>query len=223
MKFHGYRYSPVILMLLGAVLLGCEKKESEAPLIIEKVEPLSYFPAFPNSWWKYNNGDTLKVAPAYETHIFNSSSYTAVEDLDTLRLPRLILNGFFNPQDSLAYILEHSISKASNSSYRDPSFIKLLTTTEGSNFVIKSSWMGMGLNGRTTRIDTSIVVQGRTFENVIEVIHYVVGCPGTFQDCTVSREYYAKDVGLIRRDNKELFDSQFSTEFELVDYSISFP
>ena len=105
-------------------LISCENDNALKPedivvndtntVVYDTIKPLEYFPAYPGSYWVYNNGETLKV-DGYEKYIYNTAGYTAVPDYDTIVIPKLILNGIFNNPDSYAYVKEYSISKSSNS------------------------------------------------------------------------------------------------------------
>src|SRR5690554_623931 len=133
----------LITVLVG--LISCEKDKETKPndnIVYDTIKPLDYFPAFPGSYWIYDNNDTLKVADQYEKYIFNSAGYTAEPDYDTLILPKLILNGIYNGVDTFAYVKENSISKKSNSNYRDPAFQELFNVNEGGQFVFQGHHAG---------------------------------------------------------------------------------
>lgn len=188
--------------------------------IPETVYPLPYFPAYPGSYWIYQNNLTLRVADQYEEYIFNKNSYDDVPDYDTLLLPKLIANGIFNGPDSFAYVKEYSISKAKNSGYRDPAFYGILSEEEGARFPITGSFGGYQTIGKTIKVDTTITVNDVEFQHVIIVIRYDAACPMSNEVCATQKEYYARDVGLIRRENRE-YPNGMVTTLELVDYKIN--
>ena len=210
--------------IIGAlsILIGfisC-KKDKE----YDKIEPLEYFPAFPGSYWIYDNNDTLKVE-GYEKYTYNSSFYTATDEYVTLVLPKLTLNGIFNQKDAFAYLKEYSLSKSSNSNYRDPAFIELLSLIEGAEFTISAPWQGSQMLGKTIKVDTSIFIGTKKYENVIVTIHFDYACVSITgrspENCAFVKEYYAKNIGLIKRERRYHFDSTFVKDFQLIDYKIN--
>lgn len=187
---------------------------------------MEYLPAFPGSYWIYDNNDTLKVADQYEKYIFNSAGYTAVPDYDTLMLPKLILNGVFNQPDTYAYLNEYSISKSNESNYRDPAFKELLSLTEGSEFTIGGAIQGHKIKGKTIKVDTTIYIGTTEYKNVIMTIQYdyacVLGTGGSPEDCATLREYFAKDVGLIKRETRNYpIEIEFVKDIELIKYKLN--
>jgi len=216
----------VITVLIG--LISCEKDNETIPkdiFVYDTIKPLDYFPAFPGSYWIYDNYDTLKVADQYEKYIFNSAGYTAEPDFDTLILPKLILNGVFNSPDTFAYVNGYSISKSNMSNYRDPAFKELLSLTEGSEFTIEGAIQGHKITGKTIKVDTAINIGTTIYENVIITIQFdyafVSGTGDSPEDCATLREYYAKGVGLIKRETRNYpIDTNFVKDFELIKYEI---
>ncbi len=219
-----------IILGIFALLLGlsaCEKADQTTlndKVIYETVKPLDYFPAFPGSYWVYDSNDTLKVADQYEKYIFNTAAYDAVPDYDTLMLPKLILNGVLNAPDTFAYVNEYSISKAKTSHYKDPAFKTLLSLTEGAEFAIGGAIQGHKITGKTIKVDTTITVGNTVYEDVIVTIQFddacVNGTGGTPEDCATMKIYFAKDIGLIKREKRnESLD--FVTDIELVEYKIN--
>ena len=193
--------------------------------LYDTIKPLEYFPAYPGSIWIYDNNDTLKVESQYEKFIFNSAGYAAVADYDTLILPKLILNGIYNPNDTFGYVREYSISQSNESNYRDPAFKEFLSLTEGAEFTIGGAIQGHKMTGKTIKVDTTIYIGTKKYENVIMTIQYdyacVSGTGGTPEDCATLREYYAKDVGLIKREKRNYpIGTDFVKDIELIKYEI---
>jgi len=216
-----------MVVLIG--MIACNKSNPPQPQTVnivtyDTIKPSSYFPAYPGSYWVYDNDDTLKVEK-YEKYVFNSAGYTALPDFDTLILPKLILNGIYNQNDVFAYVNGYSLSKSNNSDYRDPSFKYFLSLTEGSEFAIGGAFQGHQIKGKTIKVDTSIYIGTTHYENVIMVIQFdyacIVGIGGTPEGCATLREYYAKDVGLIKRETRNQLDGEFVKDIELVKYVIN--
>ncbi len=213
-----------LTVLIG--LISCKKNNETKPddtVIYDTIKPLEYFPALPGSYWIYDNNDTLKV-DRYEKYAFNSAGYTAEPDYDTLILPKLILNGVYNQYDSFAFVNGYSISKPSNSSYRDYAFKDLLAETVGSTFYISSSWTGHKNEGKTIKQDTTVFINGAKYNNVLITIQYDTYWQSmgvTIDNCSYLKEYYAKNVGLIKREKRNYpIDTVFVKDIELVKYDI---
>jgi hypothetical protein len=199
------------------------KPATPTPLMLDTIKPLEYFPAYPGSYWKYSNNATMRVSDQYMMYVYNSASYSAPPHYDTLVLPQLSTEGIYPVGgDSYMYINEYSRSKGSPSSYRDPAFAGILETTEGKLFAIGGAFQGHAKAGQTIKTDTSIFIGTQQYEHVIVTVEfdyacrYVGGLP--VEECAYKREYYAKDIGLIKR---EIKDSIFKTAFELVEYNIN--
>jgi len=209
-------------------LISCKKSNDILPddvIVYDTIKPLEYFPAFPGSYWIYDNNDTLKVADQYKMYIFNTAGYSAIPVYDTLILPKLILNGVFNPPDTFAYVKEYSISKSSRSNYRDPVFKGILSLNEGSEFVIGAASHGHRITGKTIKVDTTIFIGSNEYRNVIITIHFDYACVnstgGTPEECASVREYYAKNIGLIKRERRNYpVETDFIKEIGLIKYEI---
>ncbi len=219
---------PVFIFGILAVsvwLVSCEKGNGSGPDIFDTIKPLEYFPAYPGSFWVYDSNDTLR-ADTYEIYVYNIAGYDAEPVYDTLVLPRLVLNGVFNPGDAYAYVKGYSITKPGMSSYRDPPFKELLSLTEGAEFIIGGESFGHRIAGRTVKVDTVIHIGTTIYENVIMTIHFDYACVsstgGTPEECATLREYYARDVGLIKRERRNHpLEAEFVKDIELVEFSIN--
>ena len=192
----------------------------------DTIKPLDYFPAFPGSYWIYDNYDTLKVADQYEKYIFNSAEYSAVPDYDTLYLPKLILNGVYNPTDTFAFVREYSISKAGKSDYRAPSFKYIISEYEDSTFIIGGRIENHQIMGKTIKTDTSVTVGTKTYDDVLITIELDIACneQGGYpiDSCAYKREFYANGVGLIKRESGGYIPNEnWITDFELKNYHIN--
>ena len=217
------------LIFLG-MLISCNKDiEIQAInnfVAFDTIKPMEFFPAYPGSYWIYDNNETLKVANQYEKYIYNSAGYTSEPEYDTLVLPKFILNGIYNQGDTFAYLKEYSLSKSSSSNYRDPAFKKLLSLTEGSEFVIGEAVQGHKTTGKTIKVDTSIFIGTQKYENVIVIIQFDNSFLSEFaqtpEECAFLREYYAKNIGLIKREKRNYpMDTVFIKDIEITKYEIN--
>ena len=202
--------------------ISCDINNDTIPNVeyFDTIQPLEYFPAYPGSYWVYSNNDTLRVANQYEEYEYNSASYDAEPEYETLILPKLILNGIFNNTDSFAYVNGNSISKRIGSNYRDPAFKELLSLEEGTLFTIGGAFQNYQITGKTIKVDTTIIIGGITYENTIITIEYDEGCVSgaltSPENCAYKKEYYAKNIGLIKREKKNGLDTTYIADFELV-------
>lgn len=219
-----------LLVLSLPFFLCCEKETKPKPVIsgeiYDTIKPSEYFPAYPGSYWVYDNNDTLKVADQYQKYIFNSAGYSAEPDYDTLILPKLILNGIFNSGDKYAFVKDNSISKRSNANYRDPAFQELFSISEGGRFIFQAKHAGTShyCCGETIKKDTTISIGNKTYENVIITIHYDEYWMESPFVCGYKKEYYAKNIGLIKREIRNYpLETKFRTVLVLDEYFINNP
>lgn len=140
-------------------------------------------------------------------------------DYDTLVLPKLLLNRIYNSDDPFAYVHEYSISKATTSNDRDPAFKGFLSLTEGDEFTIGGAFQNHKISGKTINVDTTILIGATNYDHVIVTIQYDYACitatGGTPEGCATIREYYAKDVGLIKREKRNPANNEYVKDIEI--------
>ncbi len=134
------------------------------------------------------------------------------------------MNNIYNSPDTFAFVKEYSISKANNSSYRDRAFKGILSLNEGDEFIIGARFQEHMWRGKTIEKDISVLIGNVSYDSVIVTIQFDDACIHygglTAEECAILKEYYAKNIGLIKRESKHYPDSVFKTDFELVDYVI---
>lgn len=218
-----------ITVLIG--MLSCKKDKvtkSNKSVVYDTIKPLEYFPAYPGSYWIYDSNDTLKVLDQYEKYIFNSAGYTSEPDYDTLILPKLKLSSVFNSTDTFSYVNGYSISKSHGSNYRDPAFKGILSLTNNSEFTIGGAIQGHKITGKTIKVDTTIIIGTTEYKNVIMTIQFDYACVSVTENspenCATLREYFAKNVGLIKRETRNFpTETDFVKDIELIKYEINRP
>ena len=197
-------------------LINSCKREDES---IEKIVPEAYFPAYPGSYWIYTNQDTLQVNPTYEKCTYRSSPFDAVPEYATLLLPRLKNNEIFGG----CFIKGYEITNLSGLAH-DQYFREILSETQGREFYITSSYSGFQRRGVTITNDTTLSINGKIYENVIITLQYDMHWVDqgiALNECAYLKEYYAKDVGLIRRESRYFpVEIAFKVDFEIVKYEI---
>lgn len=185
--------------------------------VYDTIKPFDYFPAFPGSYWVYNNGDTLRVEDNYKLCIYNDAYYLYPPNFDTVYLPKFLPNSIYGDVFIKGYLITN------HGGYKDPPFRFILSETVGASFYV-ASLVSSKVEGMTIKKDTSIIVNGITYNNVIITIQYDTHFSMYYppMECAGVKEYYAKGIGLIRREVRSFpFDSIFSVDCELVDYNIS--
>lgn len=194
-----------IISILGLLLWSCRKDEL---VDYKTIEPLSYFPAYPGSYWVYNNGDTMKVSDFYEPS--GSVEYAQNGIKTFLLFPKLLANQTFSTSN--IYINEYQFE----GSFKWP----FLSITDGDVFAVSNYSQGHQRFRKTIKKDTSIVIGNTTYSKVIVVAEFESLC-GYGEECYELKYYFAEDVGLIKREYRNWQDSLFYSEFELETFFIN--
>ena len=196
--------SGLVFMLVAVLLLtSCKKNDS-----YNYVYPKTYLPAYPGSYWDYSNGERSSVDPEYQLYSYETSVSSNVKS-GTVYVPRL--DG--------QYLYEYSITQ--NSTVYPVK--KLLEETVSSDPWVVNVLNNEKIDRETTQILDSLVIhypgKDSVFRNVVVVVEYIDSL--TAQRWNV-KEYYAKNVGLIRRDINNPWDNQDSVvEKEIRGYFIN--
>ncbi len=181
-----------LLLVSALAFSGCEKESDPV-----YVTPKSYLPAYPGSYWDYTDGTRLKTASDYVQHQYqlapNSTDNSAVK-----------LVPYYNSQ----YLYEYQV-------WQDvPLFPlkKLLSESATENPWVVNEVNGVKIYRKTTRILDSLIVSYPPFNATSDSIFYSVIEVVEYNDTLGvarwnTREYYAKNVGLIRTDINNPFDS----------------
>lgn len=194
----------LLLALLTFGLFSCNKGDE-----IAFVPPLDYLPAYPGSYWTYTNGQRIITANNYVEHQY-LLGVTSTEMSDVKKVP--VYDG--------KYLYEYEITQAST---QFP-LKKLLQEETG------DAWQVNLINGQkimrktiatgdTLFIDQLGTAAADTFLNVIQVVEYVDSLSA---DNWYLKEYYAKNIGLIRTEIDNPFDTLPAIiEKEIIDYHIN--
>ena len=103
-------------------------------------------------------------------------------------------------------------------------FWEMLRENKGEQWSLSKSWSGHQEWGETIKTDTSITINSTTFNKVLITKQWDRGWFGiTPDDHWRVREYYAKNVGLIKRESRihYPFDTTFVIEYTLLNYHIN--
>ena len=184
--------------------LGCNK-DSEIAFVV----PLDYLPATPGSHWTYTNGERIMTGNSYVEHRYmlgtESSELSEVKKV---------------PVYDSEYLYEYKITQAST---QFP-LKKLLEEKEG------EAWQINLINGQKVMRqavafnDSFPITQLGTadttwYTNVVEVVEFLDSAKA---ENWYLKEYYAKNVGLIRTDIDNVFDTLSAIiEKEIIDFYIN--
>jgi len=189
-----------LLLILFGLLSSCEK---DNPLSI--VYPKEYLPAYPGSWWLYSNGEQVTVQPEYVAHSYqasvNSPKYT-----DEKMVP--CING--------NYLYEYSITQ-----YSTTYPLKTLLQEKPG-----AAWKVSEVNGEIIYRQTiakldSIRIYTPSFGIQTDSLYKDVLVVVEYSDTLTAKkwnlkEYYAKNVGLIRVDVNDPFYSKDSVTQKVI-------
>jgi hypothetical protein len=164
----------------------------------DTVFPLSYFPVFPASYWKYSdsNGDTMTIRT---DSLYQLDYYTVMgAPSDTFFVP------VYNNQKVWGYEV-HSGPTSFSGSYP---FKKILSETlaVGSSWNIYH-WSGTSIDRMIMAKDTTINIFGNTYYPTIVVKEYY-GAGGPPNYPWIAKRYYTKNIGLVK---EEIYNNQNST------------
>jgi hypothetical protein len=195
----------LILMLIG-LLSSCGK---DNPLTI--VYPKEYLPAYPGSYWDYSNGERVTVQPEYVAHNYqasiNSPDYTEEKMVPCI-------NG--------DYLYEYSITQFSTT-YP----LKTLLQDKPGKAWIVNEVNGEIIYRQTIALLDSIYIYEPSFGIQTDSLYKDVLVVVEYSDTLTAKkwnlkEYYAKNVGLIRVDVNDPFYSKDSvTQKVIIGYHIN--
>lgn len=210
MAMSQFKISVVFGMLL--FFTACKKHNStqtgKTNLTYDTIKPLSYFPAYPGSYWKYidSNNDTIvyKTDSIYkkDNYVIGAAAFVS----DTFYVP------FYDGFPIWGY--ESHTGPISNSGSYPLTRILSDTLPVGSDWVIYN-WSGTAVNRKISAKDTTIVIQGTSYFPTIVVEEYYSA--GIFTFTWIARRYYTQNIGLIREDihnlNSNTVNSRLLAEY----------
>lgn len=74
----------------------------------DTIFPSDYFPAYPGSYWMYDNNETLKVDSEYIFYKYYKPDCS--NEMDSVYLPRMNKSTMFNSGDNFVYVLKNMVS-----------------------------------------------------------------------------------------------------------------
>jgi len=198
-----------LFIVFFGLLTSCTKEDA-----LTIVYPKEYLPAYPGSWWVYSNGERVTVQPEYVAHSYqpsiNSNDYTS-EKL----VPCIDGN----------YLYEYSITQ-----YSTLYPIKKLLEES----VSQKPWIVNEVNGeiiyRQTikKLDSMYIYKPSFGTPVVDTLFKSVLVVVEFSDTLTAakwntKEYYAKNVGLICTEINNPFDTLNPViQKVIIDYYINY-
>jgi hypothetical protein len=187
---------------------------STAPPVHDTIRPTPYFPAFPGSWWKYENQQGIYTDHTEQTYQKDWYSYY---DHNTPYVPH-------NTDTAYVPIYVSGTSRRAIWGSRERKHTTYdgtrLFTIINDSLALGAEWTfyyaqtHMSTRGRLLTKDTTITGKGKTFEHVMRVGYYTYNLYA--QNPILWWDYFAKDIGLVRTETSA--DTTW-----LVDYYINKP
>lgn len=193
----------ILLFILLQLFSSCKKEKR-----YEIIYPLSYFPVYPGSWWKYvdSNNDTIIIRTDH--------SYQEDYDVDFTNTSETYLVPVYDGTPIWGY--EAHVGSGGSTYYRH--FQKIISETDpiGTTWAIASRDNTRWIRKISAK-DTTIIINDVSYYPTIVVDQFW----GEYynENILTHRRYYTKDIGLIREDNHETSDSTVNT-MQIIDYYI---
>ena len=185
-----------ILFMSLCNLTSCRKENEDIELnnvCISHQLPGDYFPAYPNSWWRYTNGDNelveYKISNDYQE--CEGKCRPVFSNLNKCIQANSLIQRFYAGLGTSA-ILESPIYSTIIDSV-------LVCPISFSTFQQQDAFLGpddVRYRRKATTMDTIITINGMTYTNVLIVYEY-----DKFDSLHRYYDYFAENIGLIKRDS----------------------
>ena len=212
-----------VIFALILIVLSC-KKEKSIPMpsgiynsdtttayIYDTIFPLSYFPVYPASWWKYvdSNNDTIIIRTdsfyQKDYYYYGSAAYTS----DTFFVP------IYNNVPIWGY--EAHTGPISNAGSYPLTQILSESLPIGTNWFILI-WSGGSKSIKIIDKDATITISSNSYYPTIVVEEYYSNGPPYY--IWTNRRYYTKNIGQFKEEINNDLDTTINTR-DLVDYYIN--
>ena len=194
----------VILLVIAANLVSCDK-ENDIPQIEENTDcsnpelPGEYFPAYPKSWWNYTNFNnetfTIEISSNYEE--CEGECRPVLENINKCIQGNSLIQRFYAGMGVSSTIESPIYSTVLDSVLICP--ISFATFEQQEYFIGQNE---IRYRRKATVIDTSIVVNSTTYNNVLVIYEF-----HEFDALHRYYDYFSKDIGLVKRDSVNAQDS----------------
>jgi hypothetical protein len=196
------------LISLGLIFLlsSCKKEvKEEYPVIF----PGSYYPVYPDSWWKYMDKDSVITIDSAGS-AYQLNNFVTFQELDDTRYSDPCYVPFLNGHPIYHYDkVEYHVFPIG--------YERWPILSEEIGFQFQRSWIDPR-NGNPVEI---VVVKGKYFNGTDSVLvqegHYTFGW-----DNVITRQEFVKNVGLVTQVTIDTISNDTISGKFLVDYYISF-
>lgn len=207
----------ILIILVGA----CSKDANNIydPVNTEGYDtifPLSYFPVYPGSFWKYidSNNDTILITTdsTYSKDAFaaGGASYFS----DTFYVPRYNYPGQYNH----TAIWRHEAHTGPISNAGSYPLTRILSDSlpVGNSWTI-FNWAGTSVSRKIITRDTTIDILGTKYHPTIAIEEYYSHGPPTY--IWINRRYFTKNIGMVKEESYNYSDSTHNEKL-LIEYHI---
>lgn len=206
-----------------------ETEESEETEVIivpsyDTIFPSEYLPAYPGSWWKYDNGETIKIDSGYHLRNILTPDCAGSWDTLTVYLPRMNNTRMFQSSDSLISIYYNQIfGRSVPACYSYEHYFKnyypvfRLHNNAGWDLSLRQAGYQ---NAGISYLAESYSINDTSYDSINYALEYVYGGGGV-QNWTVKR-VFAKHIGLIHYvERKYIWSNDTIANIKLLDYFIN--
>lgn len=183
---------------------------------IDTIIPLSYFPVYPGSFWKYldSNNDTVLITTdsTYSKDAYSIGGASFISD--SFYVPRYNYPGHYNHTAMWRY--EAHTGPISNAGSYPLTRILSDSLPVGSSWTIYN-WAGTGVNRKIIARDTIIDILGTMYHPTIAIEEYYSHGPPMY--IWINRRYYTKDIGMVKEESYNYSDSTHNEKL-LIEYHI---
>ncbi|PWH84890.1 hypothetical protein [Brumimicrobium oceani] len=207
-----------IILLLAPIMFSCEKEDypntgQGNTRCFDPEIPGDYFPAYANSWWSYYDENNeifeIKIAPNYQE--CEGECSPILENMNRCIQGNALLQPFYAGLGTSGVATSPIYSTVLDS--------VLICPISFATFEYQDAFLGSNdirYRRKATNIDTIISVNSTVYDNVLVVYEYHI-----FDSLHRYYDYFAKDIGLIKRDSVNAQDTTDLIEIlRLKDYSI---
>ncbi len=181
-------------------LMSCTKEDDKIEMEVEEntgctdpQSPGEYFPAYPTSWWNYydNNDELVEFKISSEYQECEGACRPVFENIDKCIQGDAFIQPFYAGLGTSSTMRSRIYSTTLDSVLICP--ISFSTFKEQDSFLDLNDVRYLR---KAITMDTSIVVNDKTYENVLVMYEY-----DRFKTSHQYYDYFAKNIGLIKRDS----------------------
>ncbi|RFC55542.1 hypothetical protein [Brumimicrobium aurantiacum] len=211
------KYALIFIFGITLNFMSCTKdnsiQEVENESCLNPVLPGEYFPAYPNSWWKYSNeeNETIVYETANKYQLCDNECRPRFLNLDKCIHENAIVHEFYSGLGASSTILSPIYTPFLDSIAVCPVSFSTFETQDA--FLHQED---VRFRRQTTVLDTNLYVDGTIYNDVLVVYE-----TNKFDSTHRYYDYFSKNIGLIRRDSVDQSDTTNLIELlKLEDYHL---